>query len=297
MTAIPIPVIASAADIAAVQAALKNPGAALVRGEHFDLGAFEAFTRHFCDRFHISATRYQLRQGKGDNFSTEVYRNNYTLFAHSEGTYKPYPGSPEACFFMCVTPPSARGGETTLFDGVEFYKRLPAPIRERFEKSGVTYEMYWEKERWQHEFEMEDVPVLEALLKTLPAVRYSFHGEDVHLYYTTQAITRDLRGHNVFAPALLAHLPRITHPHYQDKAAYCKPSNRVHFGDGEEIPDSVINQLIDIHDAIMYPHAWQAGDIVVLDNTRWMHGRTMTERDCERVLVSRFGWFKNGLKG
>lgn len=288
----PVPVIGAQDN---VRSALDAQGAVVVRGTPFDLNGFERFTLQFCQRFHIPATRAAKRQQGGDNYSTEVYRDNYTLFAHAEGTYKPYPAPPEICFFLCVTPPSAPGGETTLFDGVEFYKRMPRDLRERFEKSGVTYEMRWDRQRWQDEFEIADVNTLEALLKTLPSVRYAFEGEELHLFYTTNAITRSRKGLPVFANAMLAHLPRITHPRYEGKGAYCKASNRVYFGtDGEAIGDDIINALIDVQDEIVYPHRWEKGDIVILDNTRWMHGRTLTEYDCERVLVSRFGWFTTG---
>ena len=279
-------------DIAGVQKPLDQTGAVLLRGFDFTLKNFEIFSCRLCNDFHIPATRYARRQVDGDNNSTEVFRNNFTLLGHTEGSYKPYPRWPEICFFMCVIPPSEIGGETTIVDGAEFYKCLPDNLRQRFEKTGVMYEMYWEKERWQNEFEVDDVMALEALLMTLPAVRYTLHGDELHLYFTTQAITKDHQGNLVFATALLAHLPRITHPDYQHKNAYCKPSNRVYFGDGEELPDATVNMLIDIHDDLAYPHNWQIGDMLVLDNTRWLHGRTQTKNDCERVLFSRFGWPK-----
>jgi len=34
---------------------------------------------------------------------------------------------------------------------------------------------------------------------------------------------------------------------------------------------------------------FQSGDILIIDNTRYMHGREMTTTPCTRVLVSRFG--------
>jgi alpha-ketoglutarate-dependent taurine dioxygenase len=271
---------------------LASSGAVLLRGFNFDLENFEAFTRIFCDGFHIPATRAARRPPKGDSYSTEVFQNNYSLLGHTEGTYKPYPAPPEICFFMCVTPPVEPGGETTVVDGVEFLNRLPASLRRRFEDSGLTYEMYWEKERWQNEFEVENIRELEALLASLSNVRYAVHGDALHLFYTRQAIQQSRQGDRVFATALLAHLPHIAHPLYYDKKAYCKPSNRVFFGDGEELTDETVNELIDIHDSLAYPHRWAAQDVLVLDNTRYLHGRTMTARDCARVLVSRFGWFK-----
>jgi alpha-ketoglutarate-dependent taurine dioxygenase len=44
-----------------------------------------------------------------------------------------------------------------------------------------------------------------------------------------------------------------------------------------------------VHDRIAHLHRWQAGEVLILDNRRFMHGRRMTTLPCERVLVSRFG--------
>ena len=63
----------------------------------------------------------------------------------------------------------------------------------------------------------------------------------------------------------------------------------MHVGDGHLLTDDEANQLIDAHDAVLHRHRWQAGEILLLDNTRYMHGRMHTDAPCERVLVSRFG--------
>ncbi len=271
---------------------LNAKGAVLLRGFDFDLAALEAFTRNFCEGFHVSATRADKRQKGGDTYTTEVYRDNYTLFAHAEGAYKPYPRAPEACFFMCMTPPAVSGGETTVIDGVAFLKEMPAALRDRFARVGMTYEMTWDKKRWQDEFELDTLAELKALLPTLPAVRHKLDGDTLHLFFTTPAIIKTRRGQPAFANGLLAHLPRCAHPGYAGKVVYTKATNRVYFGDGEELSDSIVNQLIDVQDKVSYAHAWQAKDVLFLDNTRHMHGRTMTSAPCERVLISRFGMLK-----
>lgn len=268
---------------------LNSSGAILLRGFAFDTPELENLSNAFCSNFHVSATRHQRRQIQGDSYSTEVFGNNYTLLGHTEGSYRPSLTPPEICFFMCKTPPSEKGGETTLVDGAEYFKYLPEDLRLRLEEYGITYEMQWEKERWQNEFMVQDINELEEFLNNTSGVKYSLSGDNLHLFYTTKAITKSRAGIPVFATAMLAHLPEITHPYYINSNTYTKSTNRLHFGDGETIPASIINQLIDIHDSLLYKHVWQRNDVLVIDNTRYLHGRTMTERDCERVLISRFG--------
>ncbi|HCR86238.1 MAG TPA: hypothetical protein DIV86_06130 [Alphaproteobacteria bacterium] len=276
-------------DIKNLHFLLSEEGAVILRNFDFTPEILEKFSNLFCHQFHTPATR-SSRKVSGDNYSTEVFPHNYTLLGHTEGSYRPNPTPPEICFFMCITPPIEKGGETTLADGIKFLELLPQEVRSKFEKFGITYEMYWEKERWMNEFYVNDKQSLEKFLSGVESVKYNINQhEELHLFYTTSAITKSRSGKKVFATAILAHLPHITHPEYINKTTYSKPSNRVYFGDGEELSDQVVNQLIDIYDQIIYPHRWQERDVVVVDNTRYLHGRTMTEKDCPRSLISRFG--------
>lgn len=277
-------------DISKVKSSIESNGVAVVRGFDFDTKNFEEFTYNFCSQFHIPGTRSN-RKVSGDNHSTEVYSTNYTLFAHTEGSYRPDKFPPQICFFMCVIPPIEKGGETCLLDGIEFLKALPNEIKNKFEKHGITYEMTWDKKRWQDEFYVSTEKELTQHLSQFQGVKYNLNNETLNLFYTTNAITKCNGGQEVYATAMLAHLPKINHQRYKDIYVYSNPTNKVYFGNGEEISDEVINKIIDIQDELQIKHRWQKNDVVVIDNTRFLHGRTITEKDCERKLVSRFGRF------
>jgi alpha-ketoglutarate-dependent taurine dioxygenase len=57
----------------------------------------------------------------------------------------------------------------------------------------------------------------------------------------------------------------------------------------------VVEHLIEIHDALAHAHRWHPGDLLIVDNTRTLHGRNRTAVDCERKLKSRFGWLRDAL--
>jgi len=272
-----------------VARSLDSHGVVLLRDFEFDLNAFELFTSELCNDFHHVGTRNKLKTEAGDGYSTEVHRQNFTLLSHSEGTYRPWPPPPEICFFHCLSPPVEKGGETTLVDGVNFLKAMPDSLRKRFMQSNIIYEMYWEPERWQAEFQVGNAFELGKLLNQYSSLKYQFKGEDLTLRYTAPAINHTRFGQPAFANALLAHLPRITHPNYQQNNVYTKSTNHVYFESGEEVPADVVNTLIDVQDKLIYLHEWQVQDLLVVDNTRFMHGRRMTKTSCERVLISRFG--------
>lgn len=281
-----------AADFEAVREAFLRDGLVLLRGGHFGLDVFEALTRHFCEGFHQVGTRQALRQHAGDGFTTEVIRSNFILLGHSEGAYLPHMPAPEVCFFMCVTPPAEQGGETTLIDGAKMLEALPPALRKRLEAQGIIYEVLWEAERWQAEFAVNTKAELKTLLGGLPNVRFSFIGDTLNLFFSAPAVTRSRTGHAVFANGMLAHLPEISSLRYRGLPVYVKPSNRVYFGDGEPLSSAVVDALVTAHEHTVYRHAWRANEVLIIDNTLFMHGREMTARPCERVLISRFGRLK-----
>jgi len=283
-------------DTQQVIAALKEHGAVLLRGISSTLDEFQLFTGSLCEDFHQVGTRRAIAEPQSDGHTSEVPLKNFNLFAHSEGTYRPFPPPPELCFFNCVRPPSAAGGETLLVDGVRFLDKLPAELRQRFTRQGIIYQATWDTERWQTEFQVDSLEQLDPLLLTHPQCSYHMQGNEMTVRCQVPAIQQSLGGLSAFANGLLAHLPAITHPRWQDRHAYSKPSNHVYFGDGGEISDVVINSLIDIQDEIALTHRWQADDLLILDNKRVMHGRLMTEGDCERRIRSRFGQLKREFK-
>lgn len=279
-------------DYDEVRSSLNRCGVVLLRGGNFDLAGFEALTARFCDQFHHVGARYAMRRGQGDGFTTGVPLKNFILFGHSEGHYRPAFFLPDICFFMCIVPPSVAGGETTLVDGVELLRMLPAELCRRLEDVGVIYEFSWEPTRWQAEFGVTNKEELHTFLAGFSNARYTLSGDILHMFYSAPAIARTRDGSSAFANGILAHLPEVNHPRYAGLPVHAKSSNRVYFGDGELMNNEIVNILIDAHDRLIYRHRWQFNDVLIVDNTRYMHGREMTAEPCERVLISRFGRFK-----
>ena len=268
---------------------LRSKGFVLLRGLKLDLAGFEAFTARFCDRFHAVGTRQPITSGEGDTFSSEVPKSNFSLFAHSEGTYRPFPPPPDVCFFNCVKTPDSNGGETMLVDGIEFLERIPPGLRERFDRGGIIYQACWDTARWQTEFAVSGTDELRSLMAEHPEIKLRFIENAIEVRCKVPAIRQSLGGAPAFANGLLAHLPEIDHQRWNGLNAYSRPTNRVFFGDGEEISPGITNQLIDIQDDIAMNHQWAENDLLVLDNARVMHGRRLSETAGERVIRSRFG--------
>lgn len=284
-------------NLPAILAAWKEHGVVLLRAsEKVGLHSFEALTKYFCDVFHDVGTRQKLLIPSGDGYTSEVFRQNFILLGHTEGSYRPIPLPPEVCFFMCQTPAGV-GGETTLVDGAEMLELLPTWLVEKFLREGVIYECLWDRARWQAELKVDSVKNLYQLLSTQLEIKYQILADDLlHVKFPLPAVTYSLCGKKVFANAILAHLPYINHPQYSGAPVYCNPNNKVYFGDGGIISDDVVNVLINAHDKVLYRHAWVAEDILIIDNTRYMHGRTTAADMGERIIISRFGRLRAPLR-
>ena len=268
---------------------LSQYGSVLVRGSNLDPSGFETLTTHFCDRFHHVGARHALRRTEGDGLTTRVPSKNFILLGHSEGYFRPTTFLPDVGFFMCLVAPSEDGGETTLIDGVELLNQLNPALRQRLEQQGVIYEFMWEPARWLAEFDVKNETALRAYLQNFPNARYTLSKGALHMRFSAPAITYPHEGQAAFANGILAHLPEIDHPRYTGLPVHTKSSNRVYFGNGEPLSGKEINQVIDAHDKVAYRHRWQTGDVLIIDNARYMHGRGMTAAACERILISRFG--------
>lgn len=278
-------------DPHSLRARLAQSGALLIRGNALELDQFEDFTEKLCEKFHHVGGRRKVAAALRDGYTTHVPEKNTTIFTHSESRFRPCDAIPDTCIFYCVTPPDIAGGETTLVDGVEMLSLLPAELRMRFEEQGVIYGMSWEPARWTAEFNVQDESGLKAFLARFPDARYTLAGSILDLQYRSPAIIQS-KGQRAFANGILAHLPEIDHPRYLNQSVHARPTNRICFGDGEPLSRQVIHTLIDIQDKILYPHRWHKGDMLILDNLRFMHGRQPTAQDCERVLYTRFGCLK-----
>jgi alpha-ketoglutarate-dependent taurine dioxygenase len=285
----------SGVDIDHVLMSLRQTGTVLLRGFEPELSEFEAFSGLFCDRFHRSAARDEWRESNGDGSTARTPDVNFTLLAHTEGSYRPFP-APDIAFFHCQVPPVGGGGQTLLVDGRAFLDRRPDDARRRLESGGVIFEARWDRERWQGELGVDDVEGLDALAGDYPDFQYEIEQNEIIYRCRRQAIHEDMDGQQVFANAILAHLPGVEHARYRDARAYTRDSNRVYFADGEAIGAGFVNALIDIQDEVAHAHPLERNDLLLIDNSRVMHGRRLAQVDSPRVLLTRFGYLKKEFR-
>src|SRR4029453_11024583 len=113
----------------------KEHGALLLRGFSSVLGTFGAFAQHFCPVGVQNNSRNRLPLDRRANVQS-VSLGNRPFPLHPE--LSPEPWKPDACFFYCIEPPT-QAGQTTIFDGMEIVRHLPADMRVEMAGRRIKY--------------------------------------------------------------------------------------------------------------------------------------------------------------
>ncbi|CAB3744854.1 hypothetical protein LMG24238_07360 [Paraburkholderia sediminicola] len=228
--------------------------------------------------------------------ATEV-PSDYSIPIHQEMSYTANP--PERIAFFCVTPAIA-GGETTLADMREVTRRIDSGVLQRFrQKGGVQLrrnlplpehaalrpgvpkpwtEVFNTTERsaaeraaamrgWRTQW--LDDGSLQLWQDVLPATRvHPRTGDDLwfnqlHIFSPIAAL-RWARNDGRHA---LAERIEVALRNTPDRA------DEVLHGDGTPVSAEDVLHVAEVLDACALPHAWQAGDLLMLDNLLAGHGR------------------------
>jgi hypothetical protein len=255
----------SNAPLSAIQESCKRSGLALIRGYDVRAETFRAFTGSLCAEF--VTTLNTTREFYGDETLMSVTPGHGHFFAHSELAY--FPLRPDLAIFYCVQP-ALQGGETTVCDGVTVLSQLSNDSRQLLERNKLLFEHELAPAVWRRL--APDRAGLDALFGHLDASVFSYGVEDEVFrsrYVTSAIVPTRWNGLRAFATSLLdTKAPR--------------------FADGSMVPREVLWDVIAVTEDLMIPIAWRANDILVVDNSRFMHGRRPWEDDRRQIMV-RFG--------
>lgn len=259
-------------------AAYKAHGALLLRGFTLDLDAFAGLTRRYCSGsvFNESPGREVLARER--NIQTvNVGIDAFPL--HPELSREPW--KPDICFFWCMSPPS-KGGETTVCDGVEIVRNLPREAYDALAGRRLRYTLPASPAVLQ--FWLGSPEPSDALLAHPPQqcpYEFSRVAGRIMRSFTRPALHKPMfSGDLAFGNFLLfgRYLNGVRH----------FPT----FENGETVSDALLAQVKAASDPITSAVDWREGDVVVLDNTRFMHGRRAIADVSERRIATFFGYLR-----
>lgn len=263
-----------------VKRILGTEGAVIFRG--FPVTTPEAFD-NFSAGFDYKPFTYSesLSNAVRINLTPRVFTANEApadieIFLHHEMAQTPV--FPTKLFFYCPTP-AEEGGATPVCRSdllLQDFERTSPEWAARFESQGLLYTTHMpavddarsgQGRSWQSTLSVDKPKEAETRLKEL---NYTWEWQpDGSLLTTTPALpaVRALAdGSRSFFNQVIA-----AHRGWKRQDGQTRPP--ISFGNGDPIPEFVLNQLIELSERHTIPLLWQENDIALIDNERVMHGR------------------------
>ncbi len=257
----------------------RRHGALLLRGFGTDAATFAAFTAQFCSTSVVNESPGRTPISADAQIYT-VNAGGEAFALHPELSREPW--KPDVAFFACLKAP-AGDGATTICDGIELVRALPEPVRRGL--SGKR--LFYAAQAWPSvlEYWLGTATPHDALLGHPPAsCPYRF--------------TRDRHGQI----ARYFKRPALHKPMFADDPAFGNflLFARFNLGRGDfpllddlsPVPEEWLQAARAAGDALSARVDWRNGDVLMLDNTRFMHGRTAINAPGERLIATRFGYLR-----
>jgi alpha-ketoglutarate-dependent taurine dioxygenase len=265
-----------AVEAATIEELFRIHGALLLRGFEVDVGTFRQFAERICETsvFNESPNRAVL---DADSNIQSVDLGTEPFPLHPELSREPW--RPDLCLFACFHAPE-HGGETTVCDGVELVKRLPPELVDAMRPRSIFY------------FQQASPDALEFWLGTSSPTSEQLERPPKQCpYFFIADGDRVIRGFG---------RPLLNKPMFGDEPAFANfllfardyqhVDNFPVLEDGSTVPDQWMAAVRDAAAEVTHDVTWKEGDILILDNSRFMHGRRAITDPENRKIASYFGY-------
>lgn len=266
-------------DSVPIMQAYRSYGALLFRGARPDLDEFRDFTSRFCASsvFNESPDR---RVFDAEHNIQSVNGGADAFPLHPELSREPW--KPDAAFFHCLQAPN-EGGETTICDGAAIVRALPDALRDLFAAQRLMYPGGAPPEILRFWFGTESPT--DTQLAAPPAdcpYRFVREPEGIWRYFTRPLIHRTMFGGELaFGNFLLF------------ARDYLGRSDFPVLADGRDVPEAWVDAVRQVAQHLTVPIRWRDGDLLMLDNSRFMHGRRPIADPSRRLIATFFGYLRD----
>jgi len=275
----------------AVRDALKEHGAVVVRAGA-GLNDFETLSDRLIKPMvhHSTSTTIERDVVNADGTTSTVNKGMDYIPLHREGSYAP--GCPDLLMLYCVRPADA-GGQTTLCDGVDLLNAIPAKTRKFVSDAILKWSWSATPERWRASLgvDSQDAALtrLNLMKSRLPAwenLEAEFDDDILKgVFQTLCVIPTRWGGRRSFCNSLLIY-------HYRQATEFYPKHHYIPtMGDGSPFPPDVLAEISELARERTHSTQWRANDILIFDNSRYMHGRTGFT-DTQRQILVRMGHVK-----
>lgn len=227
--------------------------------------------------------------GDGVYVST-VYPAERTIALHNEGTY--WTRFPKKIYFGALQV-AETGGETPIADVRRVLGHLPTAVRERFADSGVLYVRNYNDGLglpWQEVFQTGSRAEVEAYCRSHDIDWEWKDGDRLRTRQRRPALRRHPEtGEEIwFNHAAFFHVsslePELRRTLLADLGEEGLPYN-TYYGDGSTIEEEVVESIRDAYrrETVVFP--WHPGDVLLLDNLCFAHGRRPYQGERQVVVA------------
>lgn len=254
----------------------KVHGALLLRGFHVDQQSLNNLTSQYCSGFVKNKTGGRI-QVADDGRSQSVNIGREAFPFHPELSQVPW--RPDIAWFVCANPPGEQG-ETTLCDGIKMVDALDPDIRAYLDVQSFVYKKKAQMEECEFWTGLHN-PSVEELEMPVNQTPFVFSIENGTLFksYTTPALYKPMFSNKLAFGSFLL-FRRFLH----------KKNDFPTFQGGSIVSDSIVTEISRLANELSVAHRWEQHDILMVDNTRFMHGRNAIKDATERRIVTQFGY-------
>jgi hypothetical protein len=240
---------------------LKTSGVIILRGFHTDITSFSSLVAACSSRVSLDPSR----RFHGPNAQL-VDAGDTSLDMHAENANSPF--RPDFIWFFCERA-AEKDGATTFCDGVQVLESMHETTRRMFENHQIQYRRTYPANMWKlyiahvlnNGTSADEIGEehLEQAFGDANGVYYRLNDNgSLYTCYTRSALY----------PTLFAQLQS-----FSNSILGPYPGQAITFDNGDEIPAGVIEEVRRLHEKHTEEISWQDGDVAVIDNTRFLHGR------------------------
>lgn len=269
---------------------LERHGALLFRGFAVtDPDALERFASVLVDDL-FGENGEHPRAALGGNVYTPVFfPPEEKLLWHNENSFNDE--GPARIWFCCARPADS-GGETPLVDSRAVHRRLDPAVREEFTAKGVMYVRNYGTGLgldWRDVLRTGDRAEAEARCAR-QGLRHEWHGDRLRTTAVRPAVLRHPRTGewSWFNQAQHWHTACLSAEVRESLLSTMAPEELprgCRFGDGTEIPDEAMHEILRVYQELEVSFPWERGDVMLLDNILVAHARNPFRGERELLVA------------
>ena len=250
-------------EVSEVKKLLEEHGILLFRDFSIDVQQYSDFLNRFCKKVTLDPARKFVTQT-----AQLVDSGLEEMPLHSENSLTAF--VPDIIAFFCEIP-AASGSQTTYCDGQAVWKVLSAEMKEYFTKHTFYFKRVLPQKLWEtylrNHLNLQPEAfitkeIIEAMITSLPQHHFEVleNGD----------LVADLKvplAHPSYFSNEISFCNSLIGPSYNYQNPIARDDS------GNPIPQKYYEEFRKISDELTYDIAWKTHDMVVVDNTRYMHGR------------------------